>query len=241
MQYMIEFKDFSCHYQVKKKIIPVLENISFQVQEGEFFVVTGPSGCGKSTLIKSILGMGGYYSGDIFVDGVSFEDISGKDNVFGYVSQEYLLYPSMTVYENIALPLKVMHTAHQELDYRVRSVAKRLGIEWLLTRKPKQLSGGQQQLVAVARALVRNPKVVLMDEPFSNIDPKARLDMRNLLKEINKDYQCTVLFVTHDIPEALYLGTHIMVMDEVGIREIVTPEEFVKLHEYQDFRNFFGE
>ena len=241
MQYMIEFIDFSCHYMVKQKKIPVLENVSFQVQEGEFFVITGPSGCGKSTLIKSILGMGGYYSGDILVDGISFEDISGKDNVFGYVSQEYLLYPSMTVYENIALPLKVMHTSHEELDRRVRSVAKRLEIDWLLTRKPKQLSGGQQQLVAIARALARNPKVILMDEPFANIDPRLRLDMRNVLNEINKDYQCTVLFVTHDIPEALYLGNHIMVMDENNVREIVTPEEFIKLHEYQDFRNFFGE
>ena len=236
---MIKFVDFSCYYMLKKEKIPVLENINFQVEEGDFFVITGPSGCGKSTLLKSILGLGGYYSGDIIVNGRSFEDISGKDNVFGYVSQEYSLYPSMTVYENIALPLKVMHTPHEELDARVRGVAKRLKIDWLLTRKPKQLSGGQQQLVAVARALVRNPEVLLMDEPLSNIDPKWRTEMRELLREINKDYHCTVLFVTHDIPEALYLGEHIMVFGDGQIERIVTPEEFIQVYGNRNFIDFF--
>lgn len=241
MEHMVRFENFSTHYVVKKEKIPVLENLSFQVNEGEFFVITGPSGCGKSTLIKSMLGMGGYFSGDIFVDGISFEEISGKDNFFGYVSQEILLYPSMTVYENIALPLRSMHTAHEELDRRVRAVAKRLGIDWLLTRKPKQLSGGQQQLVAIARAIVRNPKVLLMDEPFSNIDPERRLELRKLLKGINRDYCYTVLFVTHDIPEALLLGDRIMVMNADGIACIVTPEEFTERYGMRDYRNFFGE
>lgn len=238
---MIEFIDFSCYYMLKKENISVLENINFQVEEGDFFVITGPSGCGKSTLLKSILGLGGYFSGDIIVNGRSFEDISGKDNVFGYVSQEYSLYPSMTIYENIALPLRVMHTPHEELDARVRSVAKSLNIDWLLTRKPKQLSGGQQQLVAVARALVRNPEVLLMDEPLSNVDPKWRAEMRELLRQINKDYHCTVLFVTHDIPEALYLGDHIMVFGEGQIERIVTPEEFIQVYGNRNFIDFFGE
>ena len=238
---MIEFIDFTCYYMLKKEKISVLENISFQVEEGDFFVITGPSGCGKSTMLKSILGLGGYYSGNIIVNGRSFEDISGKDNVFGYVSQEYSLYPSMTIYENIAFPLRVMHTPHEELDARVRDVAKRLNIDWLLTRKPKQLSGGQQQLVAIARALVRNPEVLLMDEPLSNIDPKLRIKIRELLREINKDYRCTVLFVTHDIPEALQLGRHIMVFGEGQIERIVTPEEFVRIYGNRDYINFFGE
>ena len=238
---MIEFIDFSCYYMLKKEKISVLENINFQVEEGDFFVITGPSGCGKSTLLKSILGLGGYFSGDIIVNGRSFEDISGKDNVFGYVSQEYSLYPSMTIYENIALPLRVMHTPHEELDARVRSVAKRLNIDWLLTRKPKQLSGGQQQLVAVARALVRNPEVLLMDEPLSNVDPKWRTEMRELLRQINKDYHCTVLFVTHDIPEALYLGDHIMVFGEGQMERIVTPEVFIQVYGNRNFLDFFGE
>ena len=241
MDSMVEFKDFSVHYIVKKEKVQVLENVSFQVGEGEFFVITGPSGCGKTTMIKSMLGMGGYYSGDIFIDGVNFEDITGKDNFFGYVSQEYLLYPTMTVYDNIALPLRSMRTPHEELDRRVRALAKRLGIDWLLTRKPKQLSGGQQQLVAFARAIVRSPKVLLMDEPFSNLDPKIRPRLRQMLKEVIREYGTTVMLVTHDIPEALQLGDRIMVMDNDGITGIVTPEEFVFRHGRKDYQNFFGD
>ena len=241
MECMVEFQNFSVHYKVKKDIVPVLDNVSFQVNEGEFFVITGPSGCGKSTMIKSMLGMGGYYSGDIYIDGVSFEVVTGNDNFFGYVSQEYLLYPSMTVYENIALPLRSMHTPFEELDRRVRQLAKRLGIDWLLTRKPKQLSGGQQQMVAIARAIVRNPKVLLMDEPFSNLDPKIRPRLRRMLKELVKEYGCTVMFVTHDIPEALQLGDRIMVMGDQEIECIVTPEEFTEKYGKRDYLNFFGE
>ena len=241
MDSMVEFKDFSVHYIVKKEKVQVLENVSFQVGEGEFFVITGPSGCGKTTMIKSMLGMGGYYSGDIFIDGVNFEDITGNDNFFGYVSQEYLLYPTMTVYDNIALPLRSMRTPHEELDRRVRALAKRLGIDWLLTRKPKQLSGGQQQLVAFARAIVRSPKVLLMDEPFSNLDPKIRPRLRQMLKEVIREYGTTVMLVTHDIPEALQLGDRIMVMDNDGITGIVTPEEFVFRHGRKDYQNFFGD
>ena len=241
MENMVEFQNFSVHYMVKKEKVLVLDEVSFQVAEGEFFVITGPSGCGKSTLIKSMLGMGGYYSGDILIDGVSFEEISGKDNFFGYVSQEYLLYPSMTVYENISLPLRSMRTPYEEMDRRVRQLSKKLGIDWLLTRKPKQLSGGQQQMVAIARAIVRNPKVLLMDEPFSNLDPKIRPRLRRMLKELVWEYGCTVLFVTHDIPEALQLGDRIMVMDHRDVTCIVTPEEFTERYGKRDYLNFFGE
>ena len=147
----------------------------------------------------------------------------------------------MTVYDNIALPLRSMRTPHEELDRRVRALAKRLGIDWLLTRKPKQLSGGQQQLVAFARAMVRSPKVLLMDEPFSNLDPKIRPRLRQMLKEVIREYGTTVMLVTHDIPEALQLGDRIMVMDNDGITGIVTPEEFVFRHGRKDYQNFFGD
>ena len=241
MENMIEVMDLSVHYKMKKEIIPVLDKVSFQVAEGEFFVITGPSGCGKSTLIKTMLGMGGFYGGDILIDGLSFEEITGKDNFFGYVSQEYLLYPSMTVYENIALPLRSMRTPYEELDQRVRQMAKRVGVDWLLTRKPKQLSGGQQQMVAIARAMVRNPKVLLMDEPFSNLDPKTRPRLRKMVRQLVNDYGTTVLFVTHDIPEALQLADRIMMMSDGGIERIVTPQEFADHYGKIDYQNFFGE
>lgn len=210
---MIEFIDFSCYYMLKKEKISVLENINFQVEEGDFFVITGPSGCGKSTLLKSILGLGGYFSGDIIVNGRSFEDISGKDNVFGYVSQEYSLYPSMTIYENIALPLRVMHTPHEELDARVRSVAKRLNIDWLLTRKPKQLSGGQQQRVGIARALITKPKILFADEPTGNLDSANADQIMEILLTAVKEQNTTLLMVTHDIQRANYADRVIRIID----------------------------
>lgn len=223
---MIDFCDFSCYYKTADGKLPVLENLSFRVETGEFFVIAGPSGCGKTTLLKSMLGMVDYYSGNIYVDEISFEDISGKDNVFGYVSQEHTLYPHMTVYENIALPLRVMRTPHEELDMRVRKAAKQLEIDWLLSRKPKQLSGGQHQRVAVARTLARLPKILLMDEPFSDLEPQLRRQLRELVKQLCKIYQCTVLFVTHDLKEAMQTGDRIMVMNKENPVRIFMPEEF---------------
>jgi multiple sugar transport system ATP-binding protein len=227
METIIEFRNYSCYYQHKKTRNLVLNEVSFEVKAGEIFVVVGPSGCGKTTLLKSMLGMCDYYSGDIFINGVSFEDIHGKDNCFGYVSQEHVLYPSMTIYENIALPLRVMGTPHEEMDARVRSMAKMLEIDWLLTRKPKQLSGGQQQRVALARALVREPMVLLLDEPFSELDPHLRGRLREELKHINSTLGCTTIFVTHDIQEAAALGDRIMRIEDGKVEEIMTPQAYL--------------
>lgn len=233
METAISFREYSCYYSVKKEHRLILDKISFDVADGELFVILGPSGCGKTTLLKGILGMTDYFSGDILIHGTSFEDINGKDNYFGYVSQEHLLYPSMTVYENIALPLRVMHTPHEELDERVRRMARLLDIDWLLTRKPRQLSGGQHQRVSIARALAREPRILLLDEPFSELDPKLRRQLRHILKNFNQEYNCTTLFVTHHIPEALELADRIMIMGQGTADRIVERKDFI--HAFRDY------
>ncbi len=225
METIIEFRNYSCYYQNKKSRSLILDKLSFEVITGEIFVVMGPSGCGKTTLLKSMLGMVDYYSGDILIDGIPFENIKGKDNCFGYVSQEHVLYPSMTIYENIALPLRVMGATHEETDARVRRMAKILDIEWLLTRKPKQLSGGQHQRVALARSLVREPKILLLDEPFSEVDPRMRETLRAELKAIHRVIGCTTVLVTHDRNEAAALADRIMLMEQGTVKRIVQPTE----------------
>ena len=225
---IIRLNNFSCFYRNKKEYITALDKVSFSIERGEFFVIIGESGCGKTTLLRSCLGLAPYYEGEILVDGISIDDLDLKKGRYAYVSQEIGLYPNLTVYKNIAYPLSVTHTLPQEIDKRVKKIASFLGIDFLLSRKPSQLSIGQQQRVAIARALIKDPTIMYFDEPFSNLDPTLRLELRSLVKNLHKTYGTTVVFVTHDISEALALADRIAVLEKGRLIEIGTPEYLTK-------------
>lgn len=224
---IIRAKDFSCYFKIGEGKIQVLKSLTFSVEKGEIFVVVGESGGGKTTLLKCIAGLCHFLEGELCVDGTSIENFDITTGNIGYVRQEYILYPNMTVYENIAFPLRNMKTPQREVDCRVREIAKLLDMDWLLTRKPKQLSGGQHQRVAIARALIKNPQIVLFDEPFSNLAPDMRFEFRNLIRKINEVYGTTIVFVTHDLPEAFALADRIMVLANGEIEEIGTKDALV--------------
>lgn len=224
----ITFQDFSCYYKHKKEYIPALNHIDLSVKRGELLVILGPSGCGKTTMLKCILGLCNYISGTLYIDGISTDDFQIQAGNIGYVKQELSLYPHLTIYENIAFPLRTIHATQEEVDRRVKEIANLLEIEWLLTRKPKQLSGGQNQRVALARALIKNPVMVLFDEPFSNIDPTLRTQLRLLVKKVHNTFGCTMLFVTHDLADALSLADRVAILDNGTLLAIGTPQELTE-------------
>lgn len=223
---VLEFKEFSAYYKQKKKMLGVaLDNINLRIENGEFFVVIGPSGCGKTTLIRSILSGITETDGDILLDGVDIEKIKKGERNIAYICQDFNLYPKMTVYDNIAFPLRMMKTPDVEVDRRVKEYARIVDVIELLTRKPKQLSGGQIQRVEIARALVKNPRIILFDEPFANLDVKLKTQMRAFVGDMHKKFKPTVLFATHDLTDAFTLADRILVMDEGQIVEVGTPDE----------------
>ena len=203
----------------------VLKGIDFSLEEGQVLTIIGSSGSGKTTLLRSILGMTPTIEGELLIDGTPVDDYKVKENNIAFVRQEIALYPHLTVYENIAFPLRSMKTTQQEVDRRVKDVATLLDMGWLLTRKPWQLSGGQQQRVAIARALIKNPDIILLDEPFSNIEPEMRLQLRKLMQKIHAAYRSTIVFVTHDLSEAFFLADRILVLEEGRITDLGTPHE----------------
>lgn len=225
MPQLIEFKTYSVYYRQKKNYVVAVDEVSFGVKEGEFLVLAGPSGCGKTTILKSILGSCEHTSGELYFKGEKISPGQKKDSQIAYVSQEYSLYPTMTVYENIAFPLRMMHTPYEETDRRVRQIAQQVGLDWLLSRKPKQLSEGQHQRVAIARALIKKPRILLFDEPFANLHPEMRRQMRELVKQIHSEQRVTVILVTHDWAEAAELADRVVIMDNGGIVCIGTPAE----------------
>lgn len=225
---MIEFKNFSCYYKNKKEYITALDGVSFTVERGELMVVLGPSGCGKTTLLRCILGMCEYLAGELTVDGVNVDSLRLQESNVGYVRQEYGLYPHMTVYENIAFPLRMIRTSQEEVDRRVKELAKILEVDFLLTRKPKQLSGGQMQRIALARALIKNPVILLLDEPFSNLEPEFRGELRRLVKKVHEIYGCTMVFVTHDTQDAFALADRILLMEAGSVQALGTPLELMQ-------------
>ena len=239
MQY-IQFDDFSAYYKQKKVYAAALDHLSLRIEKGEFFVVVGASGSGKSTLLKCILGLNRDIEGDLYIDGVSIDDMNVKDGNMAYVTQEIALYPHLTVYENIAFSLRLMHTPQDEVDRRVKEMAELTQIKWLLTRKPRQLSGGQQQRVAIARALVKHPQLLLFDEPFSNIDPALRLELRQLVKAVHRRLGATTVFVTHDLSEAFFLADRIAVLEEGNVVQIGTPDELWKNPQAALLQAFFS-
>ncbi len=205
--------------------VTALDNLNLEVGKGEFVALLGPSGCGKSTTLYLIAGIYKPTSGYIYFDDKIVNDLEPKDRNVGMVFQNYALYPHMTVYDNIAFSLKIKKYPKQEIDRRVREVAKMLHIENLLDRKPAQLSGGQQQRVALARAIVKEPNIFLMDEPLSNLDAKLRIEMRTELKRLQSELKVTTIYVTHDQMEAMTMADRIAVMNEGKLQQYGKPEE----------------
>lgn len=217
----VVLKNLVKSYDGKKNII---DGINLEIKDKEFIVLVGSSGCGKSTILRLISGLEDITSGEIFIDSKIVNNIHPKDRDIAFVFQSYALYPHMSVYENIAFGLKMRKYSKQEIDTKVRDVAKALNLEDLLERKPKQLSGGQRQRVALGRAIVRNPKVFLMDEPLSNLDANLRVQMRSEIKRLHQKLKTTFIYVTHDQTEALTMGDRIVVLDKGKIQQADTPE-----------------
>ena len=202
-----------------------VDHVTFEVKDEEFVVLLGPSGSGKTTTLRMIAGLETPDEGEIYIGDRLVNDLPPKDRDVAMVFQSYALYPHMTVYENLAFPLKIRKYSKTEIDKKVKEVAELLRISHLLNRKPKQLSGGEQQRVALGRALVREPKVFLMDEPLSNLDAKLRVYMRAELKKMQKELGITTIYVTHDQAEAMTMADRIAVYNQGRIQQMATPKE----------------
>ena len=205
--------------------VVAVDNVSLTIKDGEFISLVGPSGCGKTTTLNMIAGLIELTDGGIFIGDRDVTDLDPKDRDIAMVFQNYALYPNKTVYKNLAFPLEMRRTAKAEIDKQVRSTAETLSITALLERKPRELSGGQQQRVALGRALVRSPKVFLMDEPLSNLDAKLRVQMRAELKRFHHELNATVIYVTHDQMEAMTMSDRIVVMSNGVLQQAGTPDE----------------
>lgn len=206
----------------------VLKHISFEVKEGEFLSVLGPSGCGKTTLLRILIGLETKTSGEILMDGKDISELKPHERGMGIIFQNYALFPNMDVLENVEYALKL----RPEFKKNSREIAERtleqIGMKEHLNKKPSQLSGGQQQRVAIARTLALNPKIILLDEPISALDVTNREIMKKELKEIQKKFNSTMIFITHEQEEAFYLSDRIMVMSEGNIEQLDTPENIYK-------------
>ncbi|HXH04176.1 MAG TPA: sn-glycerol-3-phosphate ABC transporter ATP-binding protein UgpC [Candidatus Competibacteraceae bacterium] len=205
--------------------LEILKGVDIAIDDGEFLVLVGPSGCGKSTLLNMIAGLDTISEGDILIDGERVNDKHPKDRDIAMVFQSYALYPNMNVEQNIAFGMEMRGVPKPERDKAIAEVAKLLQMEHLLKRKPSQLSGGQRQRVAMGRALVRNPKIFLFDEPLSNLDAKLRVDMRTEIKKLHQRLKATIVYVTHDQIEAMTLATRIAVMKSGVLQQLGTPAE----------------
>jgi multiple sugar transport system ATP-binding protein len=202
-----------------------LQNFSLAIEDGEFVVLVGPSGCGKTTALRMVAGLEDIDEGEIYIGDQLVNDLAPKDRNVAMVFQNYALYPHMNVYRNIAFGLKLRKLPTDEIEQRVNKAAKILGIDQLLNRKPKQLSGGQMQRVAVGRAIVRDPHVFLFDEPLSNLDAKLRAQMREELVKLHQELRATMIYVTHDQVEAMTMGDRIVVMKDGLIQQVGKPLE----------------
>ncbi len=203
----------------------VINNVSLEIKDKEFVVLVGASGCGKSTLLRMIAGLEDITDGEILIDDKVVNNIHPKDRDIAFVFQSYALYPHMTVRENIAFGLKMRKVDKATIEKKVLEAAEILDLGEYLDRKPKQLSGGQRQRVALGRAIVRNPKVFLMDEPLSNLDAKLRVQMRSEIKKLHEKLQTTFIYVTHDQTEALTMGDRVVVLNNGTIQQADSPEE----------------
>ena len=220
--------------QVTDKGVVAVQEFNLEIADKEFIVLVGPSGCGKSTTLRMIAGLEEISEGELYIGDRLVNDVAPKDRDIAMVFQNYALYPHMTVYENIAFALKLRHTPKDEIDRKVKEAAEILDITQYLGRKPKALSGGQRQRVAIGRAIVREPQVLLMDEPLSNLDAKLRNQMRAEIIKLRQRINTTFIYVTHDQTEAMTLGDRIVIMKDGFIQQIGTPQEVFN-HPYNLF------
>jgi len=211
--------------QITAEGVLAVQEFNLEIKDKEFIVLVGPSGCGKSTTLRMVAGLEEISGGDLLIDDKRVNDVAPKDRDIAMVFQSYALYPHMSVYENMAFPLKLRKYSKEEIDQRVREAAATLDITQYLDRKPKALSGGQRQRVAIGRAIVREPKVLLMDEPLSNLDAKLRNQMRAEIIKLRQKINTTFIYVTHDQTEAMTLGDRIVIMKDGVIQQVGTPQE----------------
>ena len=214
--------------------VRAVKDFNLEIKDKEFIIFVGPSGCGKSTTLRMIAGLEEISEGELYIDNVLMNNVEPKDRDIAMVFQNYALYPHMSVYDNMAFSLKMKKTPKDIIKKKVTDAAEILDLEPLLDRKPKALSGGQRQRVAMGRAIVRNPKVFLMDEPLSNLDAKLRVQMRAEISKLHQRLGNTVIYVTHDQVEAMTLGTRIVVMKDGVVQQVATPKEL-----YENPNNLF--
>ncbi len=219
----VEFRDVVKIYQNSN--IKVLDNISFTIRKGEFLILVGPSGCGKSTCLRLLAGLEKESSGEIIIDGKVVNELEPKERDISMVFQSYALFPHLTIYDNLAFGLRIKKVPTEEIDKKVKEIARLLNLETQLQKKPGQLSGGQRQRVALGRAIVRDAKVFLLDEPLSNLDAKLRGKMRAEIKRIQRSLNVTTMYVTHDQTEAMTMGDRIIILNNGKIQQIGTPDE----------------
>lgn len=218
-----------------------IRDVNLEIEEGEFLVLLGASGSGKSTLLRMIAGLEEVTAGEVVMDGRVINDLPPEDRDMAMVFQNYSLYPHFTVYDNIAFPLRNVHMPREELDATVRETARLLGLESQLQKRPSELSGGQRQRVAIGRAIVRKPRLFLMDEPFSNLDAPMRQTLRTLVKKLHRELGTTFLYVTHDQTEALALGSRIAVMRDGMIEQVGTAQEIYSRPANRFVASFVGQ
>ena len=217
-----------------------VKDFNLEIEDKDFIIFVGPSGCGKSTTLRMIAGLEDISSGTLEIDDKVVNDIEAKDRDIAMVFQSYALYPHLTVYDNMAFGLKLKKVPKDEIDKKVRNAAKILDLEKLLDRKPKALSGGQRQRVAMGRAIVREPKVFLMDEPLSNLDAKLRVQMRTEISKLHERLGATIIYVTHDQTEAMTLGTKIVVLKDGIIQQVDTPQNLYNYPKNKFVAGFIG-
>lgn len=220
--------------------VEAVMDFNLEAKDGEFIVIVGPSGCGKSTTLRMIAGLEQPSAGSILLDGTSIDHLPPQKRDMAMIFQNYALYENMTAFENIAFPLKVRGVKKAEIASKVTTVAETLKISELLNRRPGALSGGEKQIVAMGRAIVRQPKLFLMDEPLSNLDAKMRLALRNEIRQLQRRTGVTTIYVTHDQGEAMALADRVIVMDQGRIRQIGTPGELYNSPGDPFVASFFG-
>ena len=220
--------------------LTALENFSLEIDSGEFMVLLGPSGCGKTTVLRCIAGLTDISSGEIYIGDEIVNKLPPKDRDVAMVFQNYSLYPHMNVYDNIAFPLKMRKTDKNQINDRVKEIASLLNINNLLKRRPKEISGGQMQRVALGRALVREPKVFLMDEPLSNLDAKLRTEMRIEIKKLQKKVAITTLYITHDQAEAMSMADNVAIMEAGKMLQLGSPQKVYNEPANQFVGSFIG-
>ncbi|ADI00004.1 ABC transporter ATP-binding protein [Salisediminibacterium selenitireducens] len=225
---------FDSLYKIYDGDVQAVTDFNLDITDKEFIVFVGPSGCGKSTTLRMVAGLEDISKGSLYIGENKVNDVAPKDRDIAMVFQNYALYPHMNVYENMAFGLKLRKFDKKEIDERVREAARILGLTEMLDRKPKAMSGGQRQRVALGRAIVRNPKVFLMDEPLSNLDAKLRVQMRAEIIKLHKRLQTTTIYVTHDQTEAMTMATRIVVMKDGYIQQVGAPK-----HIYDNPNNVF--